>query len=64
MDPHGDTSKLKTECSDLGKTAIKCKLESGEDAITKCSKFYEVYKACRKQEHERIIDERRKKNTW
>jgi hypothetical protein len=54
------TSKMHSDCQQLAKNSYKC-LEENQSDPNLCAKHFEVYKECRKAEHTRIVEERRKK---
>ena len=58
-----DPSKYDSECSKHASNSYRC-LENNNGNGSKCAEFFEIYKACRKDEHTRIIEERRKRNTY
>lgn len=53
------SSKLTTDCSQFQKNSYKC-LEENAGKLFMCQDHFDVYKACRKAEHARLIEERRK----
>jgi len=57
-----NTSKLRTNCSELAKKSYDC-LEKCRGDNTKCQPYFDAYKDCRKEEHTKMIAERRAKYT-
>lgn len=55
-------SKMRTECSKLAQASYKC-LEQNPGNNSACQQYFDVYKECRKNEHTRIVEDRRKKFT-
>jgi hypothetical protein len=55
-----NASKLRGECQELAAVSYKCLEKGNYDA---CKPFFEEYKNCRKNEHETMIANRRKRFT-
>ena len=55
-----EASKLRTGCGELAKRSYAC-LEKNQDNNAACQSFFEAYKECRKNEHDALIAERRKR---
>ena len=51
-----NASKLRGECQELAAASYRC-LEKGD--YEACKPFFEDYKICRKNEHSKIIENRR-----
>ena len=56
-------SKMRTDCAHLAKESYRCLELHGQEDKDACAKHFEAYKNCRKKEHNRVIEERRKKFT-
>ena len=54
-------SKMRSDCAQLAKESYKCLETHGQEDRDACSSHFEAYKDCRKREHTRIVEERRKK---
>jgi hypothetical protein len=50
-------SKLQSECTKHAQASYKC-LEENPTDPSKCQSFFDTYKACRKAEHTKIIEDR------
>ena len=53
----------KDECDELRQASLKC-LYSNPDEKEKCQGFFDNYKQCKKDLHERTIAERRKRTSF
>jgi hypothetical protein len=56
-------SKMRSDCQKFAAESYKCLEKAGVEDRDACSHHFEAYKDCRKKEHTRIVDERRKKFT-
>jgi len=54
-----EVSKMYTACADLQAASFKC-LEAHEGHGANCKVHFDAYKACKKDEREKQIEERRK----
>ena len=59
----GGASKMRTGCAELAKESYKCLEIHGLEDKDACAIHFEAYRDCRRREHTRIIEERRKKFT-
>ena len=50
-------------CSAESKAALSCAVKHEGDK-TPCGALFQIYKACRKTEGEKVIADRKAKNTW
>ena len=57
-------SILKTECAKLAKASYQCLEQNAENSAELCKQFFDEYKACRKAEHTKLIDDRRKNGEY
>ena len=53
-----NASKMRSECQSLAAASYKCLEKGDHDA---CKPFFEDYRACRKEEHARIVESRRQR---
>ncbi len=53
-----NASKMRGDCRKLAADSYKC-LEKGDHET--CKPFFEAYKACRKDEHARVLEENAKR---
>ena len=58
-----DPSKYDSECTIHATNSYKCLEKNGREG-SKCAEFFDIYRACRKAEQTRIIEERRKRNVY
>jgi len=56
---HTNASKMNTACADLAASSYKC-LENHNGDGNNCTEHFKAYKACKKEERERIVEARRK----
>ncbi|CAB9516890.1 expressed unknown protein [Seminavis robusta] len=64
LDTKGN-SKLYTDCKAEYLASINCRLEHHDHKTTNvCQPFFDEYKACRKEEHQRILEENAKRSGW
>lgn len=54
-------SKLTTGCKSLANDSYKCLELNPSNGLEVCKPAFDAYKECRKNEHNAIIEERRKK---
>ena len=54
-------SKLRTGCQEHAKKSLACKVSHPELYEMECKALFDVYKECKKNEHEALIAERRKR---
>jgi hypothetical protein len=52
-----NASKMRSECLSLANESYKCREKGDYDA---CKPYFERYKECKKAEHDRIVENRRK----
>ena len=58
-------TKVTTSCKDLAKVSYKCLEERQlKGNNVSCQEHFDNYRKCIKQEHDQIIEERRKKGAW
>lgn len=53
-------SKLKTDCRVQQRASLRCIEENYENKDQACAKYFEAYKKCRREEHQRKLDENAK----
>jgi len=49
-------SKLKTDCRVQQRASLKCIEENYENKDQACAKYFEAYKQCRRDEHQKKLD--------
>jgi hypothetical protein len=54
-------SKLITDCKQQQSESLNC-IQENYDQKNVCQPFFDRYKACRKEEHDRILEENSKKH--
>jgi hypothetical protein len=54
-------SKLRTGCKEHAEKSLACKVSHPELYEMECKALFDVYKECKKNEHEALIAERRKR---
>jgi hypothetical protein len=50
-------SKLKTDCRQQQRASLKCIEENYENKDQACAEYFEAYKQCRRDEHQKKLDE-------
>ena len=53
-------SKLKTDCRVQQRASLRCIEENYENKDQACAEYFEAYKKCRREEHQRKLDENAK----
>ena len=58
-------SKYHTECMDIVRKSLECQEQKSlnKDKPIDCSAIIELYKACKRNEHEKVITERKLRNS-
>ena len=58
------TSKLVTDCRVQQRASLQCIEENYENKDVACAKYFEDYKRCRREEHERKMEVNKKNSGW
>lgn len=61
---NNDASKMKTDCRAEQMESLQCIQENYGNQQKACADHFEVYKACRKKEHDAYLEANRKKAGW
>lgn len=49
-------SKLRTDCQVQQRASLKCIEENYQNKDQACAKYFEAYKQCRRDEHQKMVD--------
>jgi hypothetical protein len=59
-----EPSKMQTECRTEQMESLQCIQENYGNQKKACANYFEVYKECRKKEHQAILEANRKRAGW